>query len=361
MSQWTFSARRSRLGLSLTGPVTDRIRARIVAQTTSGVANNDGLRLGHLYVGFETPIVDVLVGRTYGLFGWGGKGFAPTTAAYRSVSGQIYELTPQVRVSHILRTAPVNVEVAAAAVAPPAGNSSVEWQLGLRLAFKRWRGAAAQGVGPAEIAPVQIALSALGRRLQTGYWDGTLPSERQAPLFGHGLALDLLVPIVPSLRHGLRNALTLTFEASVGSGIADLYPGLDGGFSPGIPIDGETSFHFASNPEGTVGNDASGVSSTIDWCALVLGAHYHLPIGNGDRLWISAVHSRLASSNVRVLTPVLGLGGIWTHGSYTDATLFGRIVDSLHASVALQVTKQEFADRTEARNRRTQVALYYFF
>ena len=66
----------------------------------------------HLYVAMRTPIVDVLVGRYYSLFGWGGKGLLPNTAAFMGTAGQVYDLETQVRLSHIFRFEFVDFEIA---------------------------------------------------------------------------------------------------------------------------------------------------------------------------------------------------------------------------------------------------------
>jgi hypothetical protein len=359
--------RRSRFGLSLAGPVTGRVRARFVFETGLFARAEDRPRAQQLYLGIETPIVDVLVGRSYGLFGWGGKGFAPTTAAYNGVFGQIFDRPSQVRLSHIFRSYLFDFEVAAAAVAAPAGVVGPQGEMGLRLAFNRWRGAAAQGVGPAEVAPVQVALSALGRRLEGAYASDD-PANRLPSLRAGGVALDLLVPIIPARGLSLRNALTLTLEVSRGSGIADLYPGLTGGYIAPIvrvdpsqpPVGGEPVW-VSTFPLGTAGLDGNATQHTIDWRALVIGLHYHLPIGGGDRIWISAVHSRLRSDNILDMTPRTLWGAIWTNGHYYDATLFGRIWRGLHASIAQQYTKQWSSVRREASNIRTLVSLYYLF
>lgn len=359
--------RRSRFGLSLAGPVTERVRARFVFETGVFARAEDRPWAQQLYLGIETPIVDVLVGRSYGLFGWGGKGFAPTTAAHNGVFGQIFDRPSQVRLSHIVRSSLFDFEVAAAAVAAPAGVVGPQGELGLRLAFNRWRGAAAQGVGPAEVAPVQVALSALGRRLEGAYASDDPTNRLPSPRAG-GLALDLLVPIIPARGFSLRNALTLTLEVSRGSGIADLYPGLTGGYiapivavDPSRPLLGGEPVWVSPFPLGTAGLAWDAKQHTIDWCALVIGLHYHLPIGAGDRIWISAVHSRLESANILEMTPRTLWGGIWTNGHYYDATLFGRLWRGLHASIAQQYTKQWSSVRREASNTRTLVSLYYLF
>jgi hypothetical protein len=354
------SARRSRFGLSLAGPVTEHVRARFVFETGLFARTEDRPRSRHLYVGIETPIIDLLVGRSYGLFGWGGKGFAPTTAAYDGVFGQIFNLPAQIRLSHIFKGQWLDLEIAAAAVGAPSGVVGPQGEMGLRLAFNKWQGAAAQGVGPAETAPAQLALSALGRRLERGYFAGD-PAGRGPPLRAGGLALDLLVPIIPAQGAGLRNALTLTVELSRGTGIADVYPGLDGGF-PSFGIATPTGFlaFVAPGPRGTQGVSGDGAHDTIDWRAFVVGLHYHFPLGTGDRLWISAVHSRLDSSNIRALGP-LAYPGVWAQGRYYDATVFGRIWRGIHASIGRQLTTQTFADGVEASNTRTMVSLYVLY
>ena len=361
----------SRVGLRLGTPDDRRVRGFFVVEAgpvlPADYAKNGPcapLRLRHLYVAMRSPFVDVLVGRYYGLFGWGGKGFLPSSAAVLTVPGQLYHLESQVRVSHIFRFAPVDFEIAGAlaqSVQTVAGTG--EGHLALRLAVNGWRGASAQGGGVPVAAPLQVGVSAVRRTFDVTDYSATPRGSVTAA--GVGWALDLFLPVFPAHGDDLGDALSLTLELTSGSGLADMYPGLTGGvLFPSLPNPSNTSPApaYASNiVPGVVTFDANGRLTLVEWHALVLGAQYYLPVARGRRVWVSATYSRTTSDNDVLVVPRQEQPFVWSESRYYDLNVFVAVTSALQLALSSQVTQQTFGDRVMARNDRVQLAATYFF
>jgi hypothetical protein len=320
-----------------------------------------GNRLRHLYVALRSPVLDVLVGRYYGLFGWGGKGFFPNTAAFLGVPGQIYHLEQQIRLSHIFRFDPVDFEIAAASGASVQAGAR-EAHLGARLAVNHWRGASAQGGGPADASPLQVGVSAVSRDLEV---NGFTAVGSTYKLNSSGVSVNAFLPIYPAHGADLSNAFSLTFEWSRTRGLPDMYPGLTGGvLYPALPNPKNVlppPVYMASLPPGIATFDSQGNVHLLEWQGLLVGFQYHPPIAWGRRAWISANGSLTWSDNALELTPVQGQPFVWAHGRYADVNLFVAPWRGLQLAASFQATRQTLGDGVVTRNARTQLAATYFF
>ena len=179
------------------------------------------------------------------------------------------------------RNGAAQVDIAVAAVRPVQRDSEVpDMQAGARLALNALRGASVQGFGQADIAPCALGVSGVWRRFAVAEF---LPVPGEPKIgFGWGAALNAFVPVIPrSSSADLRNALSLKAEASIGSGISDLYTGLTGGaLFPTLPNPADCRRRRSYRPNidsGIVTFDADGNLRTIDWWAVVAGLQYHLP------------------------------------------------------------------------------------
>jgi hypothetical protein len=359
----------SRLGARLATPADYLVRGFAVAELGPSMDGADpcvGNRLRHLYLAMRSPALDVLIGKYYGLVGWGGKGFLPNTAAFLAPPGQLYHLESQVRASHIFRWAPIDLELAGAlGTSPQRAPATAEPQLGVRIAVNGWRGAAAQGVGPPVAAPLQVGLS-WGRRVFEVNPLVETPTTK-TPATGQVWALDLFAPIVPARGDDLSNAASITLEMTLGDGFADWYPGLTGGVSfPVLPNPGnslQAPVYAANIAPGIVTFDSTLRLVPIEWHAIVVGAQYHLPFHEGRRVWASGTASWTRSSNAASLTPMPGLPFIWAEGRYLDLNVFVAVTNALQVALSSQVIEQTFADRLGivARNTRSQLSVAYFF
>jgi hypothetical protein len=296
------------------------------------------LRVRHAFLKLETPAIDVIAGQYYDLFGWNGS-FYPATVGYLGVPAQIYHRNPQLR---------LEVTVAAAAVRPGQRDSGIpDGQGGLKLAYGGWSGAAMPGFGLPSLSPISVGVSGLYRRFEVPEFRSE-PGSASVKTSGYGVAVNLLLPIVPVKKIEDRgNALTATGELSLGSGIADMYTFMDGGSRFPLlpnPSMAAPAIQYAANVDpGLVTFDRNFELKTINWQALVAGLQYYLPIGGG-RVWISGIYSQVKSDNIKKLTPFPSHGGIFTKMEYIDANLGLNITPAIALGLSFQTVKQTFGD-----------------
>ena len=195
--------------------------------------------------------------------------------------------------------------------------------------------------------------------------DFSFTPGNQHVLTASGGAADIFIPVIPARGDDLSNALSVTAEATTGSGISDLYPGLTGGVQfPTLP----NPYNLLPVPiftpnidTGLTTYDAYSQLHTIKWNSLVVNAHYHLPFGEGKRVWISGTYSMIQSINDVELTPVQGRPFVWNKGTYIDGNLWAAITPALQIGLSFQTMSQTFGDGVKARNNRGEGACYFFF
>ena len=373
------TARDSRLGFRLVAPAVGRVRASVnietdfnapppVEYTEANAVTNAGLRMRHYYMKVETPFVDILAGQYHDLFGWGGKGFYPSTLAFLGITGEVYHRKPQIRLSKTASGDAAELEVAAAALAPVQKNGGYpDVEAGIRVAFNKWTGARQQAYGQPSVGPLAFGVSAIGRHFEVANFVEN--STFTVPGTGYGIAGNAFIPVIPAASAKERgNALSLTGEYSRGTGIADMYSDLTGGLLfPSLPNPQDRQ-DPTNPPPVYVPNIDSGIVTfdgdfrlrTCNWEGFVVGAQYYLPIANG-RVWASGTYSEIRSSNIKDITPQAGWGGIYTHAYYYDGSLFAAITDQIQMGVGFQRVRQDFGDSVVAWNYRTEFAMHMFF
>jgi hypothetical protein len=350
------------------------------------------LRIRHAYLKLETPVLDVIAGQYYDLFGWNGS-FYPATVAYMGVPAQVYHRNPQLRLEKKLGSADgLQLTVAAAAVRPGQRDSGIpDVQGGVKLAVGQWSGAAMSGFGRPSKAPLSVGVSGMYRRFEVPAFRAE-PGSEHVRASGWGFAAQALVPIVPVKDiEDHSNALTATGEFSTGTGIADMYTFMDGGSRfPLLPNPSNTApaLQYQSNVDpGLVTFDRNFELKTVNWQAFVVGLQYYLPVGGG-KLWVSGIYSQVKSNNIKKLTPFPSWGGIFTKMEYIDANIGYDITPAVVVGLSFQTVKQTFADESPptpvygqiatdvpvlptvpgtggvaatARNNRGQLSLAFFF
>jgi hypothetical protein len=323
----------------------------------------DAIRMRLYFATVETPVINVLVGQTFDLFGWGGQGYLPHTAAF-GVMGQVFHRNPQLRLSKILASAPANLELALAGVRPATRDSGVpDLQAGLKLTINGWQGAQAQGPSLPRTAPMTLALSAVGRRLTIVDFENT--SANSQLVWAGGVVGDAFIPIIPAHGQDLSNALSVIAEYSTGTGISDLYLALTGGvLFPTVPNPNNLLPAPTYSPNidnGIVTFDVNGIARPINWQAMMVNAQYNAPFRAGRLLSLSGTYSRVWSSNALALTPMEGRYFVWDHGQYIDGTLWWNVTPSFQMALSYQTTTQRYGDGTLARNNRAEAAWWLFF
>jgi hypothetical protein len=322
------------------------------------------IRLRHYFAKLETPVVDLLVGQTFDLYGWGGQGFFPSTPAFLGVMGELFHRNVQLRLSKKVGSDAATLEIALAGVRPATRDSGLpDVQAGLKLSINALQGASAQGPRPAKPAPLAIAVSGVGRRLYVTDFEAITADAQKA--WGWGAAVDAFIPIIPVNGDDLSNALSVTGEYSHGTGVADLYLTLNGGvLFPALPNPKNVLPAPVYTPNidpGIVTFDAQGILHTINWEGWMVNAHYNFPFNKGQTLSLSGTYSAIRSSNDLALTPLQGQSFVWNKGQYFDGTLWWSITPSFQMCGSVQYETQTLGDSTVARNIRGQAGWWFFF
>src|SRR6202041_2473643 len=115
--QTQFSVRNSRFGFRVKPPGSESVHSSGVLEmgflgsqslgyATGQVSENAFFtsplpRIRHAYFRVETPILDVLAGQYWHLFGWQ-NGYHPNTVEIQGLPGELYARTPQIRLSKTL-------------------------------------------------------------------------------------------------------------------------------------------------------------------------------------------------------------------------------------------------------------------
>jgi hypothetical protein len=373
------TARDSRLGLRLAPPTLGSVRASVnietdfnapppIEYTEANSVTQAGLRMRHYYMKVETPVIDIIAGQYHDLFGWGGKGFYPSTLAFLGITGEVYHRKPQVRLSKTLAGDAIEFEIAGAALAPVQKNGGYpDVEAGLRVAFNNWTGARQQAYGQPGIGGLALGVSGIGRHFEVANYIEN-PSTT-VPGTGYGFAANAFIPVIPATSAKDRgNALSLTGEYSRGTGIADMYADLTGGLLfPSLP-NSQDRMDPTNPPPVYTPNIDSGIVTfdgdrrlrTCNWEGFVVNLQYYLPIAGG-RVWLAGTHSEIKSTNIQEITPLPGWGGIYTHSWYNDGSLFVAITDQIQIGVAFQRTHQWLGDGVTATNYRSELGMNMFF
>jgi hypothetical protein len=353
-----FTARDSRIGIFVGAPPRGSVRSMgQVELDFYGIVPSDArrhdsvvfgtLRIRLAYLKLETPIVDIVAGQYYDLFGWNSY-FYPATVGYLGVPAEIYHRNPQLRIEKKLRAGQLEVLAAVAAVRPGQRDSGLpEGQAGLKLAYHGWSGAATPGFGRPSKTPLSIGVSGIYRAFEVPVFRPE-PGSASVKAFGYGAAASMLLPIIPVKTIEDRgNALTLTGEYSIGTGIADMYTFMDGGSRfPLLPNPGsfQPAIQYQANVDpGLVTFDRNLDLKTINWQAFVGGLQYYLPIGKGS-VWLAGIYSRVWSNNIKDLTPFPSFGAIFTKMEYFDANLGIDITPAVVLGLSFQSVRQTFGD-----------------
>ena len=240
-----FSVRNSRLGIRLRPPGTDTIHTSALLEMDflgnqpSGVSQSSyftspTMRIRHAAFRIETPVVDVLIGQYWHLFGWM-EDYVPNTTEIQGLPGELYARAPQVRISKTIKTQPLNLEIAIAAVRPPSGSEVPEGEAGLRLAVNDFKGMHTAGATATSLVPASIGVSGDFRYFEVPEAASVIPTAMVNTKSG-SVSADLFLPILPAREGKHDNALSLVGQVVYGNGIADSYSQMQSGVMfPYIP------------------------------------------------------------------------------------------------------------------------------
>ncbi|MEI9936057.1 MAG: hypothetical protein WDO69_02415 [Pseudomonadota bacterium] len=369
--QTLFGARNSRIGFKLDAPASDSIKASAVLEmdflgnqptstaSQAALIGNPTFRIRHMALKLEDPIVDVLLGQYWQLFGWQ-SAFHPNTVEIQGVPGQVYSRAPQARLSKTIKTDPVNLDLAIAGARPVSRNSQVpDGQAGIKLTVNHWKGLHTAGSTGTAVDGLAVGVSGLGRHFILPGFYGNGHSRTN----GWGLSVDALIPIIPASLDQRANALTVTGSFVTGTGISDLYTGLTGGVGFPTPPNPDmvtpAPTYAADIDNGMVTFDANGKIHTIDWQSYIVGVQYYLPLAG--KVWVSANYSGMKSNNATRYTNAAGLSKIFDKSYWADANLFCDLTSAVRLGAEYAYFHQTYGDGVVAKNTRLQFSGFYLF
>jgi hypothetical protein len=369
--QTLFGARNSRLGFKLNAPASDGFHSSAVVEmdflgnqptstaSQAALITNPTFRIRHMALKVEDPYADLLLGQYWQLFGWQ-SAFHPNTVEIQGVPGQVYSRSPQARLSKTIKTKPVDLDIAIAASRPVSRNSEVpDGQAGIKVTFNDWKGLHTAGSAGTSVDGLAIGVSGVARRFVLPGLNG----GQQSKTNGWGLSLDALVPVIPATLDHRENALTLTGSFVTGTGISDLYTGLNGGVAfpapanPNMVMPAPT--YAADIDNGLVTYDPDSHIHTIDWQSYIFGIQYSLP--PSGKVWVSANYSGMKSDNAASYVSTAGKSKIFDKSYWADGNVFCDVTPAVRLGAEYAYFHQTYADGVAAKNTRLQFSGFYLF
>jgi hypothetical protein len=386
--RWTMGLRNTRLGFRMKAPelldgdvkTSGVIEADFLgvqlpigsAQPFQGTEGNffasPTFRMRHAYLKVETPIVDVLAGQYWQLFGYQPY-YQPNTVEIQGVPNQVYSRTPQLRISKKLKFDPVTLEMAVAMTRPVQRDAGTpDGQAGVRLAVDSWQTVQTQGQVGTQISSASVAVSGLLRHVAVNNLAGS-------PTFTNDLgmaawAVDAFLPIIPATKDHWANALSIMGEFSKGSGYEDLFTGLTlgAGFPtpPGATLPscaitaGATAAcaPFNANIDnGIVGYDSAGHLNSLDFQTVLASIQYYTPLLDG-RIWASGIFSYGTSDNVGKFNSATK---VTSNQWFFDGVLFWEATDFIRVGGEYANFHTQYWDGINAINHRFQLDGFLVF
>jgi hypothetical protein len=370
--RFTMATRDSRIGLRMLAPEMASVRTSAMLEmdflgtqlpvgsaqpyqgTEAAYFTNPTFRVRHMNFKLETPVVDVLFGQYWQLFGWEG-GFRPNTVQIQGVPGELNSRTPELLISKAFRGKLATFEVAVAATRPAQRDSGVpDGEGGVRLAVDTWTGIQTTGATGTRLVPLSVALTGLVRRVEVDAFSASPKTTVERVM--NALAIDGFLPVVPVTMHKKDNSLSINGEFATGYGFADLYTGLTGGISfPALPTAGQTYTPDIDN--GIVTFDSRGGLHGIQWTSYLVGAQYFLP-GVDGRLWISGNYSHIESANSHFYGDPTKTTAA---EDWFDVNLFVDPMDALRFGLEYSNFNTMYVDGVHAINHRVQLSGFFIF
>jgi hypothetical protein len=369
-----FSAtiRDTRIGLRIQPPSIGSVRVSGVIETDflgptgtigssiseAGYFVNANLRIRHAFLKMETPIVDVMFGQYWDLFGWQPNYF-PTVVQWPGLVGELFSRTIQLRLSHTFKTDPVNVEIAAAVRSAERDAGVPGGQGGLRIVFNKWTAWHTGYLTATNLTPASIGLSGDVREIRVPEFSDK-PQKSNSAL-GGGFAANAYLPIIPAKKDKKDNSLSLVGEFVTGRAINDMYTGLTGGMAnAALPNPtGATPAPTYTSPldAGLAVYDAQGRLHLPRWTTFLVGLEYYLPFVGGR----AAIFANFSHSQLHDAKTYANPAKVRDHENFYEA---GFLVDP-HESVRFALDYAHiddvYADGVKAKNESVQLSGFLFF
>jgi len=381
-----FSVRNSRFGFRLKAPELGSVRTSATleldllgnqpAVSESAFYTSPTARVRHANLKIETPIVDVLVGQYWHLFGWQSV-YHPNTVEIQGVPGELYSRTPQIRVMRKFEFGKMQLEIAGAAMRPPQRDGEVpEFQGGLRFAFNGWNGMTTAGSTGTALMPLSIAVTGDYRNFNVN--ELSLTPTRAVSKSTSAIAIDAFVPVLAATKESKGNALSLNGEFASGYGISDMYSGMTLGVTnPSIPGSGAAgAVPYVANvdPNLVVFDPYVANQSALHGIQLttyLFGIQYYLP-GLDGRYWVSANYAHIESNNAKnfvrytvaadpLQSQYAYAGLVRESEDWWDVNLFGDITQGVRLGLEYANFNDRYQDGIRAVNHRVQASGFFIF
>ncbi len=332
------------------------------AITENSLYANPAFRARHLNLKVETPIVDMLFGQYWTLFGWQPY-FHPNTVEIQGSPGEIYSRRPQLRLSKTIKTDFVNFEIAVAALNPVQRDSEApETQAGLRVAFNKWKGKRTGGSTGTEIAPAMIGVSGDMKYVKLPVFSATQNgTSNTTDLVGTSIAVDAFLPLIPAKDDTSGNNLSFTGEFATGYGMADQFSSLSGGVSfPALPNPGNLNpapVYTADIDNGIATFDAAGGIHYVQWYSGIVGLQYYFP-GVGGKLWVAINYSHMESPNTKQFGAA---AKVRTTLDWINGNFFAEPVPGFRLGLSYSRTFDTYGDKQQPVNDRVQGSAFFIF
>jgi hypothetical protein len=379
--RYQMGIRNSRIGVRLKAPETSGgVRATaqfewdwlgmpaVVGATTAaysigGVSegtfmSNPIVRIRHLNVKVETPIVDFLFGQYWAPFGWQPL-YNPNTVEIQGVPGELFFRTPQFKISKTVKAHPITFEIQVAATRPVQRDTGIPDGVGgIRLALDSWTGVQTIGAGGTQISPLSLAASGLVRRVEVNTFSAAPKTTTERVV--SALAIDGFIPVLPGTKDQKGNSLSLNGEFATGYGFADQYTGLTGGVAffpyPAPPMGGTQAIPNIDN--GIVAYSNDGVLHGIQWTTYNMGAQYYLP-GLDGKLFLSGNYSHIESANIGHYGTTAA--ALTKAEDWFDVNMFADPVPAVRLGLEYANFNTMTADGIHSINHRVQFSGFFIF
>ena len=377
-----FSARDTRFGLRLAAPEEHGVRVSGVLETDffgptttteQSTYSNPVLRIRTSYLKIETPVLDVLIGQQWTLFGWQPY-FVSASVQYPGLPGESFERTAQLRLSRTIKRDAVTVDLAVAANRPPQQDSATpEGVAGVRLQLTRWTGQHTAYMAYTSIQPATLAVSGDVRQVRIPEL-AVVPHSGIART-GGGVAIDAYLPIIPATNASKDHALSLNGELSITSGMSDAFTTLGGAGTanaaiPAATPEGAATPYAPNFDAGLAAIDAAGRVELIKWLAYFASLEYY-PAGVGGRVGVVANYGHMESSNAKSVgaasaaaTPAARTAAVARVRDHEDYLELGVFVDPTRATriaASGSLYNDVYADNVAAKNYAVIVSGWLFF
>jgi hypothetical protein len=315
--------------------------------------NNPTARIRHAYFRLRNPIVDVLAGQTFDVFGWQNF-YLPV--GLLGLPNQLSSRNPQFRLSRSFGTGgPVVVDIAIEAARPAQRDSRVpDIMGGIRLSIPGWQGITTPGIANTIALPLSIGISGVTRQFYVNAFTPP-PAQSSNTAIGWGVSGDIFIPVIPARSLNDRsNKLSVLGSFVYGSGIADLLVVGGGARFPNLPNPAQQSPppRYTPNVDNAlVTFDLIGVLHTIDWWSAKGAFQYYLP---GGRVFLAGAFTYAHSRNIGKLYPQGGreielLASVIDRSLAADLNLIFDLTPAVRMGIAGVYTRMRYLDHSEAQ------------